>query len=186
MKKLLLSVIALALVTLNINAQTVEEPDFIGECILVRSDNTTTPLEKHLSKERTVASTGLILSGIGKVRKQIQIDGCCSNVTFGQNDDVTIIVRNNDNLSDPLSVIKVFKFESKKKYRRADLASVSSFGSSKNNNLEYVSFSGKKYGSSSYLLKLNHVEPGEYAIIIVNPNALDEKQTVVSTFAVTK
>lgn len=176
---------AFTVLTFNLNAQIIEEPEFIGECILIRSDNTVTPLEKQLSQERTAASTGLILTGIGKVRQQIQIDGCCANVTFKKNEDVTIIARNTDNASDPLSVIKIFKFESKKKYRRADLASVSSLGSAKSNNLEYISFSGKKYGESSYSLKLSNITPGEYAVIIVNPNALDQKQTVVSTFAVT-
>lgn len=185
MKKALLSTFAITVFAITANAQKIEEPEFIGESLLVKSDNSTVPLEKQLSQGRTVASTGLILTGIGKVRQQIQIDGCCANVKFAKNDDVKIIVRNTDNLSDPLSIIKVFKFEPKKKFRRAELASASSLGSSKNNNLDYIAFSGKKFGTNSYILKLSTIEPGEYGIIISNPNALDQKQTVVSTFAVT-
>lgn len=167
-------------------AQEVTEPEFVGETILLNTDNTITPLEKQLTQNRTVASTGLLLSGIGKVRTQIQIEGCCASVKINKNDDVKFIIRAVDNNTDPLSIIKVFKLEQKKKFRRAELSSVSSLGSAKSNNMDYISFSGKKFGTNSYLIKLNasELEPGEYGITISNPNSLDEKQTVVSTFAV--
>lgn len=184
MKKILISLFVVSALTINVKAQDILEPEFVGETILVNPNNTSTPLEKHLTQNRTVASTGLILSGIGKMRSQLQIDGCCANVKVNKNDEVKLIVRNIDNLTDPLSIIKIFKFETKKKYRRAELASFSSLGSAKSNNLDYVSFSGKKYGTSSYLIKLSSLEPGEYGIIISNPNSLDQKQAVVSTFAV--
>lgn len=167
------------------NAQDVAEPEFIGECLLIKNDQAAVPLEKQLAQNRTVASTGLILSGIGKVRSQLQIDGFTSSTKVGAADDVKIIIRNIDNMTDPMSIIKIFKFEVKKKYRRAELASISSFGSGKSNNLDYILFSGKKFGTSSYILKLsNPLSPGEYGITISNPNALDEKQTVVSSFSV--
>lgn len=186
MKKKLLSILAFGALFVAVQAQKIEEPEFVGESILVKADNTATPLEKQLSQSRTVASTGLILSGIGKVRQQIQIEGCCANVKFGKNEDVKFIIRNVDNNSDPLSIIRVFKFELKKKFRRAEMASVNNFGATKTNNLDYITFTGKKYGTSSYIIKLSAMEPGEYGIIVSNPNALDEKQTVVSTFAVTE
>lgn len=186
MIKKLFTAFVITLFAFNLNAQDIQEPEFIGECLLIRADNSVAKLEKQVAKNRSVASTGLILTGIGKARTQIQIDGCCASVQFSKNDDVKFVIRNIDNNSDPLAVIQVFKFESKKKYRRAELASQHSFGSQKSNNLDFVSFSGKKHGESSYLIKLDSIEPGEYAIIVTNPNALDEKQTVVSTFAVTK
>lgn len=42
----------------------------------------------------------------------------------------------------------------------------------------------EKFGTYSYIIKINNLEPGEYGITILNPNALDQKQTVVSTFTV--
>ncbi len=186
MKKQLFLGLSFLFLSGSIIAKTIEEPEFVGESILVRSDNTTTPLEKQLTQGRAVASTGLLLTGIGKVRQQIQIDGCCSNVKVRKNEDIKIIVRNRDNLSDPLSIIKIFKFDTKKKFRRAELASYSSLGSAKSNNMNYVSFTGKKFGTSSYILSLSSLPPGEYGITALNPNAIDEKQTVISTFAVTE
>lgn len=170
----------------GLHAQNVEEPEFVGESVIVKSDNSAIPLEKQVSTGRTVASTGLILTGIGKVRHQIQINGCCSNVTIPKNEKFSIVVRNRDNQSDPLSIIKVFRFEKKPKYRRAEVSSVSSFGAAKSNNLDFITFTGKKYGTSSYILKLQDLTPGEYGITVSNPNAVDEKQTVVAAFAVTE
>lgn len=184
MRKIIFSILSVLIFTVSTKAQ-VNEPDFVGECILIKQDNTSVPLEKHLAQNRTVASTGLILSGIGKVRNQIQIEGCCSNTKLYKNEEVKFIIKNVDNLTDPLSIIKVFKMEAKKKYRRAELSSYSSLGSTKSNNLDYVNFTGKKFGTSSYEIKLEaNLEPGEYGITISNPNALDQKQTVVSTFSV--
>lgn len=57
------------------------------------------------------------------------------------------------------------------------------FGVAKNNNLDYVSFTAKKYGQNSNILKLAGMEPGEYGVMVSNPNNRDEKQTVVSTFS---
>ncbi len=36
------------------------------------------------------------------------------------------------------------------------------------------------------LLEFSDLEPGEYGITISNPNNIDEKQIVISTFAVTE
>lgn len=185
MKTTLLSLAFAFTLCATAQAQDIPEPEFIGECVLVRADNSITKLEKQIATNRSVQSTGLILTGVGKARKQLQIEGCCANIKISKNEDVKFIVRNVDNLSDPLAVIQVFKFEKKKKYRRAELASQHSFGTAKTNNLDFVSFAGKKHGESSYLIKLDNIDPGEYAIVVTNPNALDEKQTVVSTFAVT-
>lgn len=184
MKLIVMIIVFFSSLLVNLYAQDIPEPEFVGETILVKSDNTSIPLEKHLTQNRTVSSTGLILTGVGKVRTQIQIEGCCSSTIVDQNSEFKLIVRNVDNNTDPLSIVKIFKFEKKSKYRRAEVAATSSLGSSKSNTLEYVPFTGKKYGTSSYVLKLNNLKPGEYGITILNPNALDQKQTVVASFSV--
>ncbi|MDM1353571.1 hypothetical protein [Myroides marinus] len=184
MKKLLL--IVLCLTGFYVNAQEIPEPEFVGECVYVKSDNTSVLLEKHLTQNRTVASTGLMMTGIGKVRTQLQIPGCCSNLSINKNSEIKLIIKSTENSTDPFSIIKVFKFEKKKKYRRAEVSSLSNFGTTKSNNYINVSFVGKKYGESSYAIKLDAIEPGEYGIMILNPNALDQKQTVISTFSITE
>ncbi|QTV05267.1 hypothetical protein [Faecalibacter bovis] len=184
MKKLLFT-LALAMGTsMTVSAQDIVEPEFVGEVLLVKADKTSELLEKSTSQNREVASTGLMITGIGKIRRQIQIDGCCAGIKFKKNEDVQFIVKNIDNNTDPMAIIQIFKFEPKKKVRRAEIASINSFGSAKSNNLTYVPFKGKKYGTSSYIITLSKKEVGEYGIVVNNPNSLDEKATIVSSFAI--
>lgn len=170
---------------INAQEQEIKEPNFVGEVHLIKSDNSRTELEKHIALGRSVASTGLILTGIGKVREQVQIEGCCSSTKIKKGEDFYFIIKNVDNNTDPLAVIKIFKFEPKRKFRRAELNSMSSLGLAvRENNFQYVSFSGERYGESSYLVKVSGISTGEYGIIVLNPSNLNQKQTIISSFAI--
>lgn len=50
--------------------------------------------------------------------------------------------------------------------------------------MDFVDFTAKKYGESSYLIEINHLEPGEYGITVTNPNNKDEKNLIVSCFGI--
>ncbi|TXK70628.1 hypothetical protein [Mesonia sp. HuA40] len=90
-----------------------------------------------------------------------------------------------NNETDPLSIIQVFKFKKKKKKRLAELSSVGTFSGGSSNNLDYLKFKAEKFGENSYLLSIENFERGaEYGVMVSNPNSLDEKQTIVSTFGV--
>lgn len=162
----------------------VKEPDFIGESFILQSDNSPLKLEKETVQIKTRAGASVYIVGIGKVKSKIQIDGCCSNSRIGTKNDLNIVVRAVDNETDPLSIVHIFKFDSKRKKRLAELASAGTFSGGSNNNLEYVKFEGAKYGESSYNLSVSSIEPGEYGVIVTNPNSLDEKTTIVSTFGI--
>jgi hypothetical protein len=83
-----------------------------------------------------------------------------------------------------MSIVNIFKFKRKKKKRVAELASYGIWSSS-TNNLDRLKFKAKKHGEKSYLLKVSEYERNtEYGIIITNPNSLDEKSVIVSTFAI--
>ena len=145
--------------------ETTPEPEFIGEIVTVRPDGTVAKLEKQSVRMRTRANASAVIFGI-----------------VGQ--PASFIVRAVDNATDPMSIINVFRFEAKKDKRMAEMASVSSFGSVKSNKLERLSFTGRKFGESSYLITLDETPAGEYGITISNPNNIDEKQVIVSTFAI--
>ncbi|TWI14003.1 hypothetical protein IQ31_05378 [Sphingobacterium siyangense] len=55
---------------------------------------------------------------------------------------------------------------------------------SRTNSKSEVRFTGKKHGEKSYLLTLSNILPGEYGIVVSNPNARDEKRVVVSCFGI--
>ena len=152
--------------------ETTPEPEFIGEIVTVRPDGTVAKLEKQSVQMRTRANASAVIFG----------PKAGVRLTAGQ--PASFIVRAVDNATDPMSIINVFRFEAKKDKRMAEMASVSSFGSVKFNKLERLSFTGRKFGESSYLITLDETPAGEYGITVSNPNNLDEKQVIVSTFAI--
>ena len=159
--------------------ETTPEPEFIGEIVTVRPDGTVAKLEKQSVQMRTRANASAVIFGIGKA-----IEGPKAGVRLTAGQPASFIVRAVDNATDPMSIINVFRFEAKKDKRMAEMASVSSFGSVKSNKLERLSFTGRKFGESSYLITLDETPAGEYGITVSNPNNLDEKQVIVSTFAI--
>lgn len=185
MKTLAINYLCILFSFLPASAQdSVNEPEFIGEVILVKPDNTATNLEKTTVQIKTKAGASMYIVGIGKVKTRINIEGKLARTRVNQNDDFQLIMRAVDNNTDPMSIISIFQMEVKGKNRRAELSSMSTFGGNSSNNLELTSFSAKKYGESSYIITLSEKEAGEYGIIIRNPNSLDESTTVVSTFGI--
>lgn len=159
------------------------EPDFIGEVVALKEDGSHFLLEKQVPNYRSNHSVSSIAVGIGKHRTRIRVDNCCSKSELMKNEDFKLIIKAVDNLSDPMSIIQVIKFNSKRKFREAIVSTANTFGTRKST-LEVVSFQAEKYGESSYLLTLNEIPKGEYGVIITNPNNLDERITVVSTFSI--
>jgi hypothetical protein len=174
MKKIAIFLIA-AIASFGLFAQNVEEPNFIGEAMLLNADETTTLLEKQTvqitTKNQMVA-----------VKSHMVLNGCCAGVRV-EAGKLQLIVRAVDNNSDPMSIIQIIRFEKGKKNRKAELASVG-YGGAKSGKLILVNFTGAKFGTSSYLLTIPNIGRGEYGIIVSNPNIKDEKITVVSTFGV--
>ena len=96
-----------------------------------------------------------------------------------------LILKAKDNTTDPNQFINIFKFEIYKKERRFQLAEVGTLSAAKTNNIASVEFKAKKYGESSYLIQLEDLEPGEYGIIIGDPNNQNTKNGMkVTTFTV--
>lgn len=185
MKTFFLACLCILASCFSLSAQEpINEPEFIGEALLVSSDNVSTQLEKTTVQIKTKAAASVYLTGIGKVKTRINVEGTQSRARAKANDDFRLIIRAVDNNTDPMSIISIFEMEIKGKNRRAELSSYSTFGGSSDNNLELVPFVGKKYGESSYMIKLSDKKPGEYGIIVRNPNSLDERTTIVATFGI--
>ncbi len=165
--------------------KNVQEPEFVGEAFIINEDGSILDLEKEQVQLKTKAGVSVYLTGIGKVKTKINIPGCCSNAVCKPENELKIVVKATDNETDPLSIIQVFKFNKKKKKRLAELASLGTFSGASSNNLDYLKFKAKKHGKSSYLLIIKSFERGEeYGIIVNNPNALDQRNTIVSTFGI--
>ena len=171
---------------ISINAQvTVSEPEFADETLLLTSNGQGVLLKRENGTVKTKAGASLYLVGIGKVKSRLTLAGVHSASTIKGAATTRLIIRAKDNTTDPNSFISIFKFDVTKKERRYQLAESGTLSKTETNNLSSVEFKAKKYGKSSYLLLLEDLQPGEYGIVIGDPNNTNEKNSMkVTTFTV--
>lgn len=182
----LLSVAIIVACSMEVSAKglpNVDEPEFIGDAFLVKGDDSVTKLEKQRVMLKTKANASMYIVGIGAVKTKITVSGGQSNVRT-PNGTVRLIIKSVDNLSDPMSIISLFKFDAKSKVRKAEIAKSSTYGGVSEGTLKNIEFNAKKFGESSYYLEVDNMVAGEYGIIVTNPNNKDEKNVIVSCFGV--
>jgi hypothetical protein len=180
----ILILIAILTSVLPTMAQQVTEPDFIGEAYLLKTDSSNVPLDKEIGD----LTSGISFSANSWNARSLEIAGGKANTRFPSDKPLQLIVRAVDNNSDPLAIISIYKFKAKKKTRSVLLGENNSgtLMKSRTSSKDIIRFSGKKYGTSSYLINLNGLKDGEYGIVVSNPNNRDEKRIVVSCFAIDK
>ncbi len=159
------------------------EPDFEGEVMGVFPDGSAKKLEKHNVRMRTGAGVYIAGFAASKSKTKVIIDGGSASVRFRSGEPVALVVRAQDNKADPMSMVRVFRMKANKKQRSAVISAVGTFSVS-SNEMDYLPFSAKKYGESSYYLTFDKTPAGEYGVIVSNPNNVDEKMVIVSTFAI--
>ena len=180
MKKIIY-LLPVLVISFNLKAQ-IKEPNFVGEAYLLTTDSTVKQLDKEIANFKEHLSfkvNGIALS--------IFVEGKCAQAKI-KSSDIKLIIKAIDNNSDPLSIIKIFKFDIKKN-KRTSILSVDRSGSllaSRTYSKNQIKFEGKKYGISSYLISLTDLKTGEYGIIVSNPNNQDEKRKIISCFSITK
>ena len=145
-----------------VTAQTLE-PEFEGEVVGVFPDGSSKKLEKHNVRMRTGAGVYIAGFAASKSKTKVLVEGGSASVRFDAAQPIALIVRAKDNKADPMSIVSF---------------SVNS------NTMDYLRFSAEKYGESSYRLTFDERPAGEYGIIVSNPNNVDEKMVIVSTFAI--
>ena len=187
MKKTFILIPLLLLLVSTAAAQgnvTVAEPEFIGEVLVVDENGSAELLEKQTVLVQTRMGAGVYLAGIGKAKTKILLDGATAPTRLKSGDRFRFIIKAVDNKTDPMAIISIFSLKATKKNHSAEISSVSTFGSVKSNKLQYLPFTAAKYGESSYLITLREQPEGEYGITVRNPNHEDEKQMIVSSFAI--
>lgn len=184
---IILSLIALANICYA-NAQVrVEEPEFSEQAVYLTSDTTCVKLPRENSKIKTKAAASLYLTGIGKVKSRITINTESSPLSIKASPTLRIILKADNNATDPNSFITIFKFEQKGNRRQAQIAEAGTFTGSETNSLQTIQFNAKKYGESSYLIVIDNLGAGEYGINISDPNKLSGKNSfLITTFGVSE
>lgn len=184
MKKifLLLSILAATLARVLPAMAQVSEPDFVGDAYLLKTDGSYVQLDKEIGD----FTSGVSWTSNSWDALSLEVAGGKSQTRFSSDEALQLVVRAVDNNSDPLTIISIYKFKAKKKTRSVVISEDNSgtLMKSRTNSKDMIRFSGKKYGTSSYLITLKGLEVGEYGIVVSNPNNRDEKRVVVSCFAI--
>lgn len=186
MKKIFLTLLMGLMTTLSANAQvTVAEPEFAEQTLLLVSDTEGVELARENGTIKTKAGASLYLTGIGKVKSRLTLKGETSTSSVKGAQTTRLIIKAENNNTDPESFISIFQFEVKKKERRYQLAETGTFSKTETNNLSNIDYKAKKYGESSYLIVLENLQPGEYGIVIGDPDNENTKNRMkVTTFSV--
>lgn len=174
------------LIGMNGMAQVkVSEPEFAEETLLLLSDTKGEKLTRENGTVKTKAGASLYLTGIGKVKSRLTLAGTTSRSKVKGAATTRLIIKAADNKTDPNSFISIFKFEIKGKERRYQLAEAGTLSKTESNNLASVEYKAKKYGESSYYIVIEDLQPGEYGIVIGDPNSENTKNGMkVTTFTV--
>lgn len=151
----------------GVRSQTIPEPEYKGNMLLVHG-TTGTPLEKQKSSSKSGLSASVFIIGVGKAKSSAVVDGVSSPVRISGKDKVELIVRAQDNSVDPVQIVNFFKLtpNTRKGNRFIMLSQTNSLSSTETMKIQMVPFTSAKYGTSSYLLTVAHLEPGEYALTL--------------------
>lgn len=185
MKKIIFALALCMPFTASAQTITVSEPEFAEETLLLTSDSEGTLLKRESGTIKSKAGASLYLTGIGKVKSRLTLAGTVSRSGVKGSSTTRLIVRGKDNVTDPNSFINIFKFEVTAKERRYQVAEVGTLSKAETNNLASIEYKAKKYGESSYLIIMEDLTPGEYGIVLGDPNTENTKNGLkVTTFTV--
>ncbi len=169
----------------SMSQSILKEAEFIGDVRIVNADSTTTNLEKNNVGLITKATGSKIWWGIGSSRAFIKVPGKYSSSRFPEETKLQFIVRVADNNLDPMSVVSIFPFVIKGKDRRAEFGHVNNYLGNSSSGLKRLDYEAKKFGEHSYIITLTTIKPGEYGIIVNNPNLQrDDSNIIVYSFAI--
>lgn len=149
----------------------VAEPEFVGDVTLLVSDSVGIKLSAERTNIKAGSSTFSKIarfapipgaSLLAKNDMHFELNGAESDIWMEQG-DVRFIVRAENQDYDPRSFLRVVKFETKKKKRRAKLMSTS-FLQGVEMNSESELFDIEKYGEKSFLVTLKDMKSGQYGI----------------------
>lgn len=121
-----------------------------------------------------VASAAGTVSGLaGSSGMDIIFKGGSSSYSFkADGQDVRLLIKGENNETDPMDSYRIVRFNAKKKERRIQWIEFESslIGSKETKNAGYVQFVGHKYGNQSYLLTIpaSELEKGEYGIFYMS------------------
>ncbi len=146
---------------------SVPEPEFTGIILLVRNNDFGEQLEKQKAASASRADLGAAFFGISKGKGMNMVNGIQSPIRATGGEKISLIARVRENDRDPVEVVNIFQMKIDiKKERRTLVTGTVNFNQTTALDIDFIPFEASRYGQSSYLIELNEIPPGEYAITL--------------------
>ena len=118
------------------------------------------------------SAAGTVSSLAGSSGMDIIFKGGHSAYQMESGQDARLLIKGENNETDPMDCYRIVRFNASKKERRIQWMEFESalIGSDETKKAGYVQFTGHKYGEQSYLLTIpsSELEKGEYGIFFMN------------------
>ena len=132
----------------------------------------------------SAAGAANVLAGMEGM--DVVFDGGSSTYQVKGSGDINLLIKGENNETDPMEIYRIVRFVKSKKDRRVQWMQFEPalIGSEKAQKAGYVSFKGHKYGTQSYLLTIPaaELEKGEYGIFYMS--IISASVIPVGTFSV--
>ena len=132
------------------------------------------------------SAAGTVSSLAGSSGMDIIFKGGHSAYQMESGQDARLLIKGENNETDPMDCYRIVRFNASKKERRIQWMEFESalIGSDETKKAGYVQFTGHKYGEQSYLLTIpsSELEKGEYGIFFMN--IITATSIPVGTFSV--
>ena len=172
------------LFALTANAQKIQEAEFSGNVRAFMPDSTIVQLDKTNVQVKTKATGSKIWWGIGSSKAFVEVPGKEAKAQFKSASGYQFVVKVSDNNIDPASVVMIFNMEVKGKNRRAQMGKVNNFMGNSVQGFEQINYEGKKFGKSSYIIDPGALTPGNYGIVVLNPDKPNDTNLIVYSFTI--
>ena len=118
------------------------------------------------------SAAGTVSSLAGSSGMDVIFKGKHSTYSVRHGQDVKLLIKGENNDTDPMDIYRIVRFNTSKKERRIQWIEFESslIGSDETKKAGYVPFEGHKYGQQSYLLTIHasELEKGEYGIFYMS------------------
>ena len=182
---LMISLVTMFTMTSVMAQVTVAEPKDAEETLMLVSNSKGVLLDQERGSVKASADASLLIIGAGRMKSRLTVKGTQSSSSVKGSANTRLIISVKDNTYDPESFIDIFKFEVTEKERRHLVKEIGVLMKTDPDKKLFVDYEAQKYGKSSYLVTLKDLTPGEYGMVIKDPEKPKIKNGMkVATFTV--
>jgi len=181
MKKLSIIILFLTINLFFSQNIKIKEAEFAGTIVFAKTPTEPLELENIRSAFKAKKNALAFVTGnlAGRSGTKLLVNGKNSTVRIETRSEMYFIYTAEDNFSNPKDVILLFKFDNTLDDNRVTtlVDTVGVLAGDQKSYDNFIQFEAKKYGRTSYLIKVNSLPPGEYGFTLGKLSSVDKNGT---------